>query len=353
MPKKYKPRAGSLQYYPHVRAKKLTPSFSSFPELNGIEASKPLNFLGYKAGMTHVLALNQQQKSGKFNQEVVVPATVIECPPLKVLGARAYIIEGNKKRVLGDVLSEKADKELLRKIKGFKKPKKSKEGKGGEKKERKKTPADSLTLNDLDKRNEEINDIRLLVYSQPKLTGIGKKKPDVLEIGLSGSVEQKLAYAKEKLGKELSVSEVFDSMQQVDVKSVTKGKGFQGVVKRAGVKVHRPKAKKHRIVGSISPWKPATVMWTVPRPGGMGYHNRTEFNKLILMISNEAKKINPKAGFKKYGLVKNDFVLITGSVPGPSKRPVNLRAAIRPDEKTKPKLSEITAFDSRAMEVFK
>lgn len=73
-------------------------------------------------------------------------------------------------------------------------------------------------------------------------------------------------------------------------------------------------------------------MWTVAQAGQMGYHKRTEFNKKILKISDasDVDAINPDGGFIKYGLVKNDYILIKGSVPGPSKRLIILRKAMRP-----------------------
>ena len=63
---------------------------------------------------------------------------------------------------------------------------------------------------------------------------------------------------------------------------------------------------------------------------------RTEFNKKILKIASadEVDQINPDGGFVKYGLVKNDYVLVKGSLPGPSKRLVILRQPIRPNKKS-------------------
>ena len=63
----------------------------------------------------------------------------------------------------------------------------------------------------------------------------------------------------------------------------------------------------------------------------MGYHNRTEYNKKILKIGTEKeiKNVNPKAGFDNYGIIKNEFVIIAGSVAGPAKRAINLREPIR------------------------
>jgi large subunit ribosomal protein L3 len=73
-------------------------------------------------------------------------------------------------------------------------------------------------------------------------------------------------------------------------------------------------------------------MWTVAMAGQMGYHKRTEYNKKILKIGDQsqADEVNPNGGFVKYGQVRNGFVVIKGSIPGPSKRLVILRKAVRP-----------------------
>ncbi len=61
----------------------------------------------------------------------------------------------------------------------------------------------------------------------------------------------------------------------------------------------------------------------------MGFNNRTEYNKQIIKISEKGEEINPKGGFIKYGLVKGDYILIKGSVPGPKKRFIRIRSSIR------------------------
>ena len=137
------------------------------------------------------------------------------------------------------------------------------------------------------------------------------------------------------------MDEVFKEGDFLDIKGVTKGKGFQGVIKRFGVKIQRPKAKTRRIVGSISPWNPSTVMFTVPRPGQMGYHNRTESNKKLVMISEDLDVINPKSGHTRYGLVKNKYGIILGSIPGPTKRCLAVRKGIRPEKKSRVQFESI------------
>jgi len=325
MTKKSRPHAGSKAFYPRKKARRETPGFKT--AFAKFEECRPLNFLGYKAGMTHILGRDAHNKGVTFGQEVAVPATVIEAPAIKIFGIRAYKKTAYGLQPLMDVLSEKVEKELLKKMHSFKKEsKKKKEGK------KKQDTKNKNSLEDLEKAKEKIADIRLIAYSQPKAAGIPKKTPDVFEVLLSGTVDKKMAFAKERLGKDLGIKDAFKELEFVDTKAVTKGKGMQGPVKRFGIKMQRPKAKKRRIVGSISPWNPSTVMWQVARAGQMGYQTRTEYNKKILRIGageNELEEINPSGGFRNYGLLKSDFIVLTGSVPGPAKRAIGLRTAVR------------------------
>ena len=311
------PRRGSLSYYPRVRAAKQTPSLKGYAKVG--EAAKPLNFLCYKVGMVQVQGKNVHKASPTFNQEVVAPATVVECPPLKVFGVRAYEKAEIGYSVLSDVTSDNTDKELKRTMLNFKQPQ-NKETKKEEAKD------DSYTLDDFEKEIADIEYFTLLVYTSPSF----KKTPAVSEIFIGGTKEQQLAYAKEKLGKEVSIEEAFKEGEFLDVRAVTKGKGFQGPVKRFHVRSLRPKHKKQRVVGSIGPWHPNTVMFSVARPGQMGYHNRTESNKKILKISKNVAEINTSSGFLNYGNVEGAYALIFGSLPGPAKRCIALRSCIRP-----------------------
>lgn len=327
MAKYNKPREGSLAYYPRVRAKKQTPSFALLKDDS--DQGKALNFLGYKVGMTHIIGVNEKKKTVTSGQVVFEAATVVEVPPVRVFGVRAYKKFNYGIAPLGDVLIDKANRDLVKQIRNFLTPSPKKDKKDAVSKKEESNKKEKLNLDSLETKKEQIVALTLLVHSQPRLAGLPKKKPDVFEVSISGNVDIQLAFAKEKLGKEIMVEEVINKDDFLDIKAVTKGKGYQGVIKRFGVKIQRPKAKKQRIVGSIGPWNPSVVMWTVPRPGQMGYHNRTEFNKKVLMISNNPTEINVNAGFKNYGEVKSSFILIKGSIPGPAKRAVALRRNVR------------------------
>jgi large subunit ribosomal protein L3 len=62
----------------------------------------------------------------------------------------------------------------------------------------------------------------------------------------------------------------------------------------------------------------------------MGFHRRTEYNKRILKIGTDPNMINPAGGFPHYGLVRNTYLIVEGSVIGAVKRPLFLRYPIRP-----------------------
>jgi large subunit ribosomal protein L3 len=327
MPKKYKPRAGSMAFYPRVRAKSIIPKFNSYNNFEKDKSiCKPVVYYGLKVGMIQVSAKNAHKNTSSYGHEIVLPVTIIETPELKVSGARFY---KNKKPITGkESVSEYLifNNLISKKIKGKKSTKKKE-------------------IDDFLKNKEKADDLVLLCYVDTKQTTIGQKKPVIVEIPLSGEFEDKINYFKDKLNKTISVSEVFDVDTDLDVKSITKGHGFTGPVKRFGIKIQRPKAQQiQRHVGSIGPWHPATVMFTVPRAGQHGYHNRTSFVKKLLMIDNNLEKVNRKSGFKNYGVVKNPYVLISGSVPGVSKRIVALRRTIR-KPRTKLTLTDINIIN--------
>ena len=128
-----------------------------------------------------------------------------------------------------------------------------------------------------------------------------------------------------------------------DVIAVTKGKGFQGVTKRWGVKLLSHRNSKHRRgIGNLGPKRPGYVRSTVPGSGQMGYHQRTEFNKKIIKVGTDGSEVTPKGGFLSYGEVRNNYVLVYGSVPGPTKRLIRFRDATRMPKKADTEALDVT-----------
>jgi len=174
--------------------------------------------------------------------------------------------------------------------------------------------------------------IRVIVATQPSQTSLPKKKPEMLEIQIGGGdIQQQFDYAKQLLGKTVTPEEVFKEGQYIDVAGVTVGKGTQGVVKRWGVtKLQHKSRKKTRGIATNGPWNPHHIMYSVPRSGQMGYHQRIEFNKRILKIGKDGKDVTVKGGFIRYGEINGPYMIISGSLPGPEKRLIRLRVPARP-----------------------
>lgn len=315
MVRHHQPRKGSVAFSPRKRVAKETPRIKSWPEC---DESKLLAIAGYKVGMTHATVVDNNKNSPTFGMEVSTPVTVLEVPPVVVMGIRSYEKTNRGYKVITEVLADNLDKELSRKV--------------SLPKDYNKSDAIAKIQDNLDRTAE----IKVLIHTNPKLASVPKKKPEIFECAIGGtSVEEKLNAAIELLGNEVKASDVFNEGQFVDAIATTKGKGFQGVIKRWNIRIQYGKAarsSKERHVGSIGPWTPNRTMWTVAQAGQMGYHKRTEFNKKILKIGENTtvSEVNPDGGFINYGLVKNDYVLVKGSLPGPSKRLVILRKAIRP-----------------------
>jgi large subunit ribosomal protein L3 len=68
--------------------------------------------------------------------------------------------------------------------------------------------------------------------------------------------------------------------------------------------------------------------------GQLGLFTRTHYNFKIIDFGDIAEKdINPKSGFKKYGKINTSYIVVKGSVQGPSKRQIVLTPASRPTKK--------------------
>ncbi len=309
----HRPRRGSLSYSPRKRAKSEVPRIRSWPQE---DKARMAGFAGYKAGMTHVMMIDDRPKSLTEGMEISVPVTVLEVPPMNVVAVRAYENYNGGLRPAGEAWAENLAPELKRAITV---PKKSR----------------GTAPGDLEALGEDLADVRVLVHTNPTLvSGVPKKVPDIMEMPINGgSMLDRLKLAQSLLGQQVPVSSVFELGDLVDASAVTKGKGLQGPVRRWGIAMAKRKharTGKVRHVGNLGPWNPSHISWRVPQLGQMGYHQRTEYNKRLMLIGSDGSKITPEGGFPGYGLVRNQYILIKGSLPGPVKRLVRMRHAIRP-----------------------
>jgi len=321
------PRRGSMAFYPRVRARSLESRIRSWADPK-LEKSSLLGFAGYKVTNLNVLSVDDREKTPNFGKNVMNSSTLIATPPLKIIGIRAYSETTYGKNVIFDAFAKDTDKYLSKKA-----PFKFKEGK----------------LEEINTQIDKIKHVAAVVSSYPNSASLSQKKPFVWEIPIGGKdAKSKIDYVVSNFGKQVNIKEVFEAGQFIDISAITRGKGVEGPITRFGVKRKQHKSRKSvRALGTLGPISPAVVTYTVPRQGQRGFHQRTEYNKRILIISNSDKdsdfKINPKGGFEHYGLVKNDYIIVKGSVAGVPKRLIKMRFPMRTSSKkvVEPKVLEV------------
>lgn len=310
MASNHHPRRGSMGFYPRKRARSVVPHTKSW----AADGSEPKlqGFAGYKAGMTHALVTDYRPHSTTSGQEVVMPVTVVETPPMTIAAVRVYEQTPYGQRALTEVWATDLPKRL-----GLRLPLPKKQ--------------------DADAKwklagEAAVCDVRVLACTAPgSVTGVDSKTPELMEIRVGGGdVAARIEFAKGLLGKEVGIDDTLKVGQMTDVQAVTKGYGFESRVVRFGTKLLTHKNSKHRrMIGTQGAWHPAFVQSTVPNDGQRGMHHRTEYNKRVLKIAAEGSEVTPKGGFLHYGEVRNPSVLLHGSIPGPAKRLVKLRDPVR------------------------
>ena len=119
------------------------------------------------------------------------------------------------------------------------------------------------------------------------------------------------------LGQKVDAS-IFKEGEMVDVSGISKGKGFQGVIKRynqtRGPMGHG--SQYHRGVGSMGTLLPMHVLKGKKLPGHMGHELTTVENLEVVKID-----------------LENNLILIKGNVPGPKKSLVVIKSAIKNPDK--------------------
>jgi large subunit ribosomal protein L3 len=287
------PRRGSLAYRPRGRAKSLFPRIRTWPK---VQSDKPtfLGFPGYKAGTVHVITVDDRAKTPNYNKPLFNISSVLSIPEAEVVGLRLYSHENGQDRAIADLKAGAAN-------------------------------AGGLPL-------DRTSRVAAVMAAVPSDAGLSQKSSTLMEVGVSGGdIKAQAEYVQGLLGKKVKFGDVFKPGMYVDVLGITKGKGFEGPVTRFGVKRKQHKSRKSvRAVGVIGPWHPAAVMYTVARAGQMGFHQRTETGKRILLTGNSKESpITPSGGFLHFGELRGDYAVIRGSVPGPARRFVMVRMKAR------------------------
>jgi large subunit ribosomal protein L3e len=347
-----KPRAGSLAYLPKRRTRHHRGRVRSFPKDDQKAPIHLTAFMGYKAGMTHVTRHHEKREGKKvIKKDIVEPVSIIECPPIKVVGLVGYVETPRGLRALSTVWAQHLGDELKRRFyKNWVSAKKKAFSKYAQRWQEDDKSKRSIKR-DLERIKKYCHVVRVLTHTQLSKLNFRQRKAHLFEVQVNGgTVAQKVDWAVSKFEGEVTVGEVFQDFEMIDTIGVTRGKGTAGVVKRFGVtRLPRKTHRGLRKVGCIGAWHPAAVKWTVARTGQLGYHVRTEMNKKVYRIGAGAirgiknnatteadaieKNITPLGGFPHYGVVNHDFVMVKGGIVGTRKRPIILRKSLFPQTK--------------------
>jgi len=336
------PRHGSLGFLPKKRSKRHRGKCKAFPK---DDPTKPVHltaFIAYKAGMTHIVRDVDKLGSKLNKKETVEAVTILEAPPMVIVGVVGYIKTPKGLRTFKTVFAEHLSEDCRRRF--YKNWYKSK--KKAFTKYAKKWKDDSGKKDiekDLAKMVRYCQVIRVIAHTQMKLLKKRQKKAHIMEIQLNGgSIADKVKFARDHLEKQIPINQVFGQDEMIDTIGVTKGRGYKGVTSRwHTTKLPRKTHKGLRKVACIGAWHPSRVSFSVARAGQKGYHHRTEINKKVYRIGLGTdkgnaktefdpieKKITPLGGFPQYGEIKQDFLMLKGCVVGTRKRPITLRKSL-------------------------
>merc|ERR1712212_1013439 len=343
------PRHGSKGFLPKKRSKTHRGRCKAFPKDDQSEPVHLTAFIGYKAGMTHIVREVDRPGSKTNKKEVVEGVSIIETPPMVVVGVVGYIETPTGLRTFKTVFAEHLSEECKRRFYKNWSNSKKKAFTTYARKWADETGKKQIDT-DLNKIKKYCKVVRVLAHTQTKLLRKRQKKAHLMEIQLNGgSVADKVDWAKEKFEQAIPVSNVFEQDELIDTIGVTKGRGVKGVTSRWHTKkLPRKTHKGLRKVACIGAWHPSRVQYSVARAGQKGYHHRTEINKKIYriglgihtkdgkVVKNNAatefdpteKTITPLGGFPHYGDVRNDFIMIKGCVVGTKKRVIALRKSL-------------------------
>jgi len=290
--------------------------------------------------MTQIVRELDKVGSKMHKREIVEAVTIIETPPIIVVGVVGYINTPRGLRALTTVWASHLSDDFKRRFyKNWYKSKRKAFTKYAKKFTEKKADIEK----ELNRIKKYASVVRVIAHTQIRKLKLQQKKAHVLEIQVNGgTTAQKVDFAYGLFEKQVPIDAVFHESDMLDVISVTKGHGYEGVTMRWGVrKLPRKTHKGLRKVACIGAWHPARVSYTVPRAGQRGFHHRTEVNKKIYRIGKgedpknastdfdmTEKRITPLGGFPHYGVVDEDYVMLKGAIPGPKKRVITLRKAI-------------------------
>jgi large subunit ribosomal protein L3e len=345
-----RPRHGSLGFLPRKRTAHHHGKIKSFPKDDPKKPCHWTAFMSYKAGMTHILRDVDKPGSKLHKKEVVEAESILEAPPMRVVGFVGYVETPRGLRALTSVWAGHLSDECKRRFyKNWHKCKKKAFTKYQKRYEAANKDKDGSAMSaEIERAKKYCQVIRAICHTQVSKAKIGQKKAHIKEIQINGgSVADKVDFCTKLFEQEVRISDVFSQNEMIDIIGVSRGRGFDGVITRWGVtRLVRKSHRGLRKVACIGTWHPTRVQFQVPRSGQNGYGHRTEINKKIYRIGTKEdiakgatteqdltdKAITPMGGFIRYGEINEDWLMLKGTVMGSKKRIITLRKTLLPQE---------------------
>lgn len=198
-----RPRRGHLGFLPKRRTRRHRGRIRSFPKDDPSKAPHLTAFAGFKAGMTHILREVERIGSDLHKKEIIEAVTVIETPPMRVVGMVGYIETIRGLRALTTLWAENLGEEFKRRFyKNWYKSKKKSFTKYSEKLKKEAKMSD-LVKNRISKY---CTVVRLICHTQPQKLNNNQKKANVYEIQVNGgSIADKVEFGYNLFEKEVGV----------------------------------------------------------------------------------------------------------------------------------------------------
>ena len=223
------PRHGSLGFLPRKRTKKHRGKIRSFPRDDAAKPPHLTAFMGYKAGMTHITREVERVGSALNKKDVCEAVTILECPPMVVVGLVGYVETPRGLRSLTTVWAAHLSEECRRRFyKGWFKSKKKAFTKYAKKWSKEAGPSSELKV-ELERMKRYCTVIRAIAHTQIHKVQLRQKKAHVCEIQVNGgaNVAEKVDFAVSLFEKEVPVTAVFDEGEHIDTLGATKGHGMR------------------------------------------------------------------------------------------------------------------------------
>jgi large subunit ribosomal protein L3e len=217
-------------------------------------------------------------------REVVEAVSIVETPPMMVVGVVGYVETPRGLRTLTTVWASHLSDEVKRRFyknwyrskkKAFTRYAKKHAEDGGK-----------SIARELERIRKYCTVVRVLAHTPDPQDRSQPEESSLMEIQVNGgSIADKVEFAQGLFEKPVEVGSVFEQDECVDIIAVTKGHGFEGVTHRWGTKkLPRKTHKGLRKVACIGAWHPSKVMFSVARAGQSTFFSSISPNRYLTRV---------------------------------------------------------------------